>query len=174
MTISVSESILKKMVTNKANNILELSKQSPVQLIFLRHFGCTFCIKALKDIKTYKPEIDASGTKIVIVHMVDPSLGQEYLDKYDIGDIEHISDNDVRFYVGFGLMKGNFKQVFGLANMIRGFQNNYFEGAAPMTPYLGDIFQMPGVFLLHQGEIVKSFIHKMISDQPDYVELSKV
>jgi peroxiredoxin len=174
MTTTVSENILKKMVTNKGNDILKLSEQTPVQLIFLRHFGCTFCIKALKDIQENKLEVEGIGTKIVIVHMVEPSLGQEYLDKYKIGDIEHISDKDVKFYVGFGLMKGNFKQVFGLANMIRGFQNNYFEGAAPMTPYLGDMFQMPGVFLLHQGEIVKSFIHKLISDQPDYIQLSRI
>ena len=34
-----------------------------------------------------------------------------------------------------------------------------------------DGHQMPGVFLLRDGKIVRSFRHRNISDQPDYLKL---
>ncbi len=36
----------------------------------------------------------------------------------------------------------------------------------------GDGFQMPGVFLIKDGEVIKSFIHKTAADRPDYLVLA--
>jgi hypothetical protein len=36
---------------------------------------------------------------------------------------------------------------------------------------MGDGFQMPGVFVITDGAIRESFIHKIVSDQPDYEDL---
>jgi hypothetical protein len=35
----------------------------------------------------------------------------------------------------------------------------------------GDATQMPGVFLLHRGEILKAFKHKTAADRPDYLDM---
>jgi hypothetical protein len=37
---------------------------------------------------------------------------------------------------------------------------------------VGDSLQMPGVFLVHRGAIVKAFRHEYSSDVPDYVTLA--
>jgi hypothetical protein len=37
---------------------------------------------------------------------------------------------------------------------------------------VGDGMQMPGVFLVYRGQIIRSFRHKTIADRPDYVALA--
>jgi hypothetical protein len=32
---------------------------------------------------------------------------------------------------------------------------------------------MPGVFLLHKGEIIKRYIHATAGDRPDYIAICK-
>ena len=35
-----------------------------------------------------------------------------------------------------------------------------------------DVQRMPGAFLLRNGEVLKAFRHKLVSDQPDYLTLA--
>jgi hypothetical protein len=39
---------------------------------------------------------------------------------------------------------------------------------------LGDGFQMPGVFVLHRGEVRKSFVHQHPYDRPDYEDICQI
>jgi hypothetical protein len=61
-------------------------------------------------------------------------------------------------------------------NWIRGFQAVVLEGhgATYHSEELGDGFQMPGVFVVHQGEIRNSFIHRNPYDRPDYEEICQL
>lgn len=61
-------------------------------------------------------------------------------------------------------------------NWIRGFQATVVEGhgTAHHNEELGDGFQMPGVFVLHKGEIRSSFIHRYPYDRPDYEEICQL
>jgi hypothetical protein len=61
-------------------------------------------------------------------------------------------------------------------NWIRGFEASVVEGhgATYHSEELGDGFQMPGVFVLHQGEIRNSFIHRFPYDRPDYEEICQI
>jgi hypothetical protein len=56
---------------------------------------------------------------------------------------------------------------------IRGFESTIVEGRGMSAPSeeIGDGFQMPGVFVLHKGEIKNAFIHQMSHDRPDYLEI---
>ena len=42
------------------------------------------------------------------------------------------------------------------------------KGIGYSIDQIGDSFQMPGIFVLKEGKIVHSYIHKTISDKPDY------
>lgn len=168
-TITPSSS-LQDMVTQEGISVHDLSNKFPILLVFLRHFGCTFCREALSDIAEKRQEIEATGTKIVFVHMADNKLAERYFNRYNLAGIDHVSDSICQFYAAFGLTKGNFNQLFGLKTWIRGFNagviNHNWAG-----PQLGDGFQMPGIFVIQEGKIRSSFIHKFISDRPDYEEL---
>ncbi len=167
----VEQDTLDEMITNTGASVSDISFQSSVMLVFLRHFGCTFCREALGEISTRKQELESSGAKIVFVHMAENEVAQQYFERYDIKNPIHVSDIDCRFYKEFGLMKGTFNQLFGLSVWVRGFQAGVVDGHGVGWKQLGDGFQMPGIFLIHRGAVKDQYIHKTAADKPDYAKL---
>ena len=161
---------LQEMITNEGVNLNDLSGVKPVLLVFLRHFGCTFCREALADIAGQREEIEASGTELVFVHMTENEIAERYFNRYDLEGVQHISDPECKYYSEFGLVKGNFTQLFGLQSWIRGFSAGVVAGHG-VGPQLGDGFQMPGAFVIQNGVIKDSFIHKLASDRIDYLNM---
>ena len=164
---------LAEMLTNTGVTVAELSHSRPVMLIFLRHFGCTFCREALADLAARRADIEARGTQLVFVHMSPDDVAERYFARYDLPGVLHVSDPACRFYRAFGLVKGNFRQLFGLQSWIRGFEAGVVNGHGVGTRQLGDGFQMPGVFVIQDAEVRESFIHQLASDRPDYTALSQ-
>lgn len=171
-TANTENQILEKMVANTGERLSEMSYEKPVMLVFLRHFGCTFCREALADISKRRADIEATGTRIVFVHMASDEIAERYFNRYDLEGATHISDPECNYYKAFGLVKGNLTQLFGLQTFIRGFEASIVEGHG-LGPMLGDGFQMPGIFVIQESEVKESFIHKLASDRPNYVELAK-
>lgn len=167
-----SQDLLAGMRTNQGSSITELSHQQPVLLVFLRHFGCTFCREALADLAEIQDKIRAAGTKLVLVHMSDDATAQRYFQRYELGQPAHVSDPECHFYRAFGLTKGTPRQLFGLQSWIRGFDAGVVKGMG-IGPQLGDGFQMPGVFAVSEGLVKASFVHKLASDRPVYLDLLK-
>ena len=166
------EQLLPEMVTNSGQNLHDLSQEKPILLIFLRHFGCIFCREALADIATRRTELESGGAQVVFVHMSENEVADRYFSRYELEGIPHISDQECKFYAGFGLTKGTFTQLFGLKVWMRGFTAGVLDGHG-VGNQLGDGFQMPGVFVIKEGQVRESFIHKLASDRPDYHELVK-
>ncbi|MCB9273314.1 MAG: AhpC/TSA family protein [Lewinellaceae bacterium] len=166
------QELLDEMATNTGPTLRQLSEQQPVLLVFLRHFGCTFCREALADIAGKREEIEKLGTKIVFVHMTENDIAERYFSRFGLDGAVHISDPACRYYQAFGLVKGNLTQLFGLHTWIRGFSAGVLDGHG-IGPQLGDGFQMPGLFVIQDGLIKSSFIHKLASDRPDYLELAR-
>ena len=160
-------SILKNINTNKGRDAYDLTYERPVLFLFLRHFGCVFCRESLKDVAKRQAEFEENDITLVFVHMSDNDIADKYFTSYGLRDAEHISDPETSLYASFGLLKGNFQQLFGLKNWIRGFEA-VKNGTPVSIKQIGDGFQMPGVFMLQNGSVVDSFIHRMASDKPNY------
>jgi peroxiredoxin len=167
--------VWREMTTvNSGENIAEMAQNQPVMLVFLRHFGCSFCREAIFDIGNIRPNIEQDGFRIVMVHMApDAATAVKFFKRYKLYPIDHIADPEKRFYRAFGLGRGTTAQLFGLMSWIRGFESTILEGHGMSAPSeeIGDGFQMPGVFVLHKGEIKNAFIHQMSHDRPDYLEI---
>lgn len=170
--VKVDDQLFRRMQTNVGKNLYEHSMERPIMLVFLRHFGCTFCREALADISEKREVLESLGAKLVFVHMAESEIAERYFSRYNIPEAIHVSDPECNFYRAFGLMKGSFTQLFGLQTWIRGFQAGLMEGHG-IGPQLGDGFQMPGVFVIQDGELKEAFIHKLASDRPDYEGLVK-
>ena len=170
-TISIDQQLMESMKTNDGSNLWHRSFEQPVLLVFLRHFGCTFCREAHSDIAKIKDRIEEVGTKIIFVHMTDDKVAERYFQRYDLSGAIHISDPQCQYYAKFGLVKGNFTQLFGLQSWIRGFQAAIIDGNGVGYKQVGDGFQMPGVLVVHEGQIKEAFIHKLSHDRPDYEQL---
>lgn len=160
--------IMNAMVTNSNENLMELTNQSPVFLVFLRHFGCVFCKEALHDLAEKKESFTSKGIKLVFVHMSEYEVANEYFKNYDLEGVSHISDQYCNYYSAFGITKGSFSQLYGLRTWIRGFAAKRAGFELELAKNLGDSTQMPGIFVLRKGKIVDAFIHKRASDKPNY------
>jgi peroxiredoxin len=158
------------IVTNKGENIEALSRKGVVMLVFLRHLGCIFCQEALTDISKHRSNWEKKGINIVLVHPSEAESSEMYFSRFDLQEVNRIADPDCKIYEQFGLVKGSFSQLFGLRTMIRGFQVSRNYQLAKLKT-IGDGFQMPGIFIIRDGEVVNKYIHSTVSDKPDYEKL---
>jgi peroxiredoxin len=157
--------------TNKGVTLEELGQHQKVMLVFLRHFGCTFCRESMADISQRKADIEATGTTIVLVHQVSDAHAHKIFSLYDIENLHRISDPHQELYQAFQLFRAKWYQVFGLRVWWRGFLAGIINGHL-IGPEQGDGWQMPGVFIIQQGKIINKFTHEYASDRPDYVDLA--
>lgn len=167
----MNKSVYHDIYTNEGSSLLDMSMQQPVLLVFLRHFGCIFCREAMTEIGRKAEAWKRDGVAIVLVHLSDTDTAARYFQEYGIHDIESISDPEAKMYRLFGLQKGKTSQLLGLQTMIRGYEIVRTKKIYPLPYFIGDGFQMPGVFVLRKGHIAESFIHQRASDAPDYDQL---
>ena len=161
---------LKNILTEQGDSLYVMSYEQPVLLVFLRHFGCVFCRQALQDLSEYHSAIKAIPIHLVFVHMAKPEVAEEFFEDYNLKGVDHISDIQCNIYGQFGLTKGSFSQLFGLQTWIKGFEAKK-EGIDISTKRIGDSLQMPGIFIIKDGNIKDRYIHKVASDRPDYQAL---
>jgi len=165
--------VLSGFHTETGRPLLELVDESPVLLVFLRHFRCAYCAMALDRVSQQRARIEAAGTRPVFVHLGSPERAKPYFDYYHLSDIERISNPDATLYQLpiFGLGRKNYVlhslHPAVLAGWLKGAIFRYGIG---MPIEDGD--QMPGVFLLKDRKIAKAFRHRTIADEPDYLKLA--
>ncbi len=157
-------------ITDQGNSVVEISKTKTVMVVFLRHFGCVFCREALIEIGKSRSNWEERNIHLVLVYPSDKASGEKYFSQFDLNQIDSISDPETKWYELFGLVKGSFTQLFGLKTIIRGFEVAA-NGTYPMLKQVGDGFQMPGIFLIRNGQIRDKYIHKSAGDKPDYESL---
>ncbi len=164
----VVSSVLAEVKTNLGRDVLSASNQSPVLLVFLRHMGCTFCREAMADLGKRRVAIEATGTRIIAVHMSEPAYAEKVFVEYPgLTGVEHVSDPTKRLYAAMSLKRGSLRQLFGLKSFLRGFRAGIVDGHL-VGRLVGDGFQMPGVFLIHRGQVLRAFRHESAADRPDY------
>ena len=164
--------VLQQYRTEAGRTLLELVDESPVLLIFLRHFGCSFCRQTLDDVSRLRGEIEAKAIRPVFVHLGTPERAKPYFDYYHLSDVERLSDPQASLYAQPVFSLGR-KSAFAhflvpavLKAWLRGGVRKYGIG---MIKEDGD--QMPGIFFLRQRAIVRAFRYKTIADEPDYLKL---
>ncbi len=162
--------ILERSCTQAGRSLVELSAESPVLLIFLRHAGCSFCRETLADVAVCRSAIEGQRTRIILVHMGDATELDALLVRYGLLGVDRISDPRQDLYGVFGLKRGSFRQLFGWKVLRRG-----IFGGVVLRYGIGlahaDASQLPGAFLIDRCAIVRRFRHHSAADRPDYVSL---
>jgi hypothetical protein len=164
--------VLREYRTETGRTLLELVDESPVLLIFLRHFGCAFCRQTLDDVSKLRAAIEGRGVRPVFVHLGTPERAKPYFDYYHLSDIERVSDPEASLYSHpvFKLARKNVFSHFLIPAVwkawLRGAIRKYGIGMIRE-----DADQMPGIFFLRQRAIVRAFRYKTIADEPDYLKL---
>lgn len=152
--------------------LLELVDSGPVLLVFLRHFGCSFCRQAIDDVSQIHGALTDRGIRPVFVHLGTPERAKPYFDYYGLSGVERISNPDGSFYRNpiFELGRVSLARIILQPAVWKGWLQN-----AMIKHGIGlireDASQMPGVFFLRDRAIVRSFRHRTIADRPDYFRL---
>ncbi len=166
------QDLLSSRQTDKGEILLEMTEEQPVMFVFLRYFGCAFCRETLQELYKNKESIEKQGVRIVLIHQLEEDEAQHFFDKYHLKDIDSVSDPELMLYKGFQLQRGRFSQIFGLKSLVNLFLKGKIIKLGISTFKNEDPFQMPGVFVVQNGEIVKKFIHNSISDTIPFKELA--
>jgi len=159
--------------TESGRTLGEICAEKPVLLVFLRHFGCTFARQAIDDVAQATPRLQAMGVIPVFVHLGTPAIAKNYFDYYKLSTVERISDPDACLYQApvFGMQRGTLWKIFEPAvwrGWLMGGLLKHGAGKLQSSP-----FHMPGVFLVRDGRIARRYVHRKISDRPDYAALAK-
>ena len=155
----------------RGESLADLSMANPVMVVFLRHFGCTFCREALADLQRLRPEIEKLGTQLTIIHMSTDDEAEFMLGGYGLADVHRISDPFRRVYKAFELRRGSASQLLGLWVWWRGFRAGVLGGHG-VGAVSGDALQLPGVFMIWKGRLVREYRHKSSADRPNYREIA--
>jgi hypothetical protein len=163
---------LREFYTEAGLSLLDLVDESPVLLIFLRHFACAFCAQTLDRVSQVRPQIETKGVRPVFVHLGSPERAKPYFDYYHLSDVERISNPDATLYQlpVFALSRTNPYSHFLNLTVWKGWLwGAMFKYGIGMIKEDAD--QMPGVFFLKERKIVRAFRHRTIADEPNYLKL---
>ncbi len=166
------EETIQNAATQRGDSLAVLSRRAPTLVVFLRHAGCAFCREAMADLARTRPEIERRGVRIAIVHQSEEEPHtRAFFERYGLEDVARISDPNRRLYQAFDLKRGSLRQLFGITTWLRGAIVGVLKGHG-VGALRGDGFQMPGVFLLHDGRIMQAQRHRSAADRPDYADIA--
>ena len=157
--------------TDRGVTLGSLSCATPVLLVFLRHSGCPFSREALADIAARRSDIEAAQTTIVLAHMGPPEKGRNLFRKHGLEDLHQISDPCRSLYRAFGLRRAGLWKLFGPKVWLRSLDACLVHRHGIGRP-AGDGLQMPGMFLIFHGQVLRSYRHQSVADRPDYVRFT--
>ncbi len=158
--------------TESGANLYDLASASPVLLIFLRHFGCSFCRQAISDVAGLRGELNRRGVRPVFVHLGTPERAKPFFDYYGIGDVERVSDPEATVYRNpvFAVPRIHpLRTLFQPAVWVGWLKGALFKHG--IGAIKEDGHQMQGIFYLKGAQIVREFRYRTIADEPDYLKL---
>jgi len=166
---------IKEIVSKNGWDLESLSNEKPTLVVFLRHFNCIYCRESLSELGRLRQQIEENGASIAVVHMGNESDAEYLLSLFRLSDIERFSDPERRLYQAFGLQRTSLGKLIrpdSWLGMLRAGIKSRFLPGKKLEGIVGDVLQMPGVFLLHKGRILGDFRPERADERPEYLELA--
>ena len=134
-----------KLSTGEVVPLDALYGERGMTLVFLRHFGCTFCKEQVARLRM------ADDLNISFVAMAGPEETETFRQRMH-SPHTFICDPEKALYTAFGLGRASAAQVFGPRMFVRGFGAT-LRGHWVGMP-IGDPWQMPGIFQIDAEGVV--------------------
>ena len=145
----------------------QLSEEATL-LVFLRFFGCIFCRETVADLRSLS-EAKERFPPVLFVSQAGVTEARAFVRRY-WPQARVIADPEAALYGAFGVGRSVLKNfspgVFAARSRAIG---KGVEGGS----LDGDIFRMPGAFLVRGSEIVWRHKFKHSADHPDFEELAE-
>lgn len=147
------------------------TEQRPTLVCLLRHTGCTFCRETIATLAEQQPAIESRGYGIAVVGMSpDAAPLAELGVRFGLSGVAWVADPERLLYRALHVGRGTFWQLLGPRVVVGGILG-LLRGYGIGRP-VGDTFQMPGTAIIHQGRVVRQYIHKNAADRPDFSEMA--
>lgn len=124
----------------------------------------------MAELASHRQTLAANGTQLAFVHVGDTDQGGAFFAARGLDDVHQFSDPDCSLYRAFGLERRPFWVLFDL-RLWRRAAGAVRAGHGFGVP-VGDVFRMPGVFLMHKGQVIRAYRHANLDDRPDYLGLA--
>ena len=136
-------------------------------VIFLRHLGCPFCREVVGDLAD--PALGSSLPPILFIHPAKPDEGNSF---FAVADplARAVCDFDGVLAAAFGVARGGLGALLHPAVVacgIRAMRKGYGVGRIQ-----GDVWRLPGFFLVKDGAIAWAHRATHASDHPDLPALA--
>lgn len=161
---------VRELLLNDGSNIEGRSMEQPQLVVFLRHAGCTFCRESLTRLAKQRAKIEDSNCGIILVHLGQEESAAKFFEKYGLSDVPRVPDPQCRLYRQFGLDLGSFGGLFGPKVWFRGIIAGVFQGHG-IGKAEGNVFQMPGAFVIYMGRFVRGLRPASASEPLNYLSL---
>jgi len=154
--------------------LADLWQKGPAVVVFLRHFGCAFCQEHIAQLRRDLDRFQQYGANIGLLTVTPPANAKQFCEDRDLTtSFTCLCDPAKNAYHAYDLSRGTSYELLSPHVIARGLQatlHGHFNGRPK-----GDPFQMPGVFIVDQGGIVRYVHrHKDAADNPPNAELLAV
>lgn len=165
------DAFLEEEICSHDLKVKEYLKDSNVlMVVFLRHFGCTYCRKTLSTYKAFSESHKDKMFSPLFIHMSSMQDGAKMLEAYGLGGVAHISDPEQKLYKMFSLDRGSLLQHFGPKVLKKGLKDLFVHGVGGLK---GDGFQMPGIFVINEKGVINSFRNTTVADDINFEHLAQ-
>ena len=137
---------------------------APQVLVFLRHFGCTFCRETVSDLRT-AAESNPDYPPVLFFFQGTPREGRAFLRHY-WPETRAVADPELEFYQAFGVNRGSFLQMLGpgvWGGRRRASRKGHLTGEIH-----GDIWRLPGLFVVQRERVLWHHVFRHAADHPDF------
>ena len=134
-------------------------------LVFLRHFGCIFCRETIGELRGLSDTRD-DYPSVLFFSQASPTEGRAFLRRY-WPTARVVSDPELKMYDAFGIKRGGPIKMFG-PQVFRAKRRAQAAGYEMGDERSGDMFRMPGVFLVEEDRILWTHVFKHAADHPEF------
>ncbi len=165
----LSETI-SRIHTNRGRELLSLSYERPLLLLFLPSPASSIFQNWLTNIVRQLPEVEQPGTQLVLVHAQEQE-GEimAALRKVRLDQKERINDTDYRLHSLFNLKQVSLNQL-----LTASLRKKYWTKKSAVDQLSTKRYWMPGVFLIYHGKLMKTYRYEGYGDYPDLASLARI
>lgn len=159
---------ISRIYTNRGHDLLALSYERPLLLVFLPSFSSPIFHDWLANIVQQIPVVKQQGTQLLLVYAQGNGV-VEALRKVKLDQEEYVSDTDYRLFSLFNLKQASLNQL-----LIAPLRKQSWASKGAANPLTTKRYRMPGVFLIHQGELQRMYRYEGDGDYPDLASLARI
>ena len=155
--------------TTDGRTLADLSRERPALVVFLRHFGCTFCREAVATLAARQGRAGDRSVNLAFVHIESETEAAPFFSRYGAASVPRVSDPDRRLYRSAGFGRMGMRDVLSPSLWWRGIDPARKYGFAMPT---SDVWQLGGVLLIENGRVTGRVAPASPADRPNYDELA--